>query len=183
MARTSKKQMILEIYAARNFHSAGRAELQSIKEDLLQRLGEKGAAGIPYIARVLRRADVPVQYDDPFAGPAMPEPYAGRLQGALRFHDLASAEASLRNLDAAYRDYREAGDRTGVALVRLILIKGKLRAERLAGNPRIQPEKRTEKQEIANWFRVWLQTPEIFFDWLEIRKRSEEFEREFGTPN
>lgn len=181
MARTSKKQMILEIYAAKKLQAAGSAELQSIKQELLQRLGEKGAAGIPYIAQVLRHAGVPVQYDHPFAGPAMPEPYASRLRGALRFQDLASAETSLRSLNAAYRNYREAGDRTGIALVRSILMKGKQRAERIAKDPSIQSQKRREKQEIANWFRVWLQTPELFFDWLEIRKRSEEFERWFGT--
>lgn len=112
----------------------------------------------------------------------MDEPYASRLKDALHFHDLASAEASLANLDAAYRMYREAGDLTGVSLVRSILIKGKWRAERLARNPHIQPQKRREKEEIQNWFRVWLETPELFFDWLEIRKHSEEFAHEFGTP-
>jgi hypothetical protein len=39
----------------------------------------------------------------------------------------------------------------------------------------VSPDKRAEKQEIATWFRIWLETPDLFFDWLELRKASEEF--------
>jgi hypothetical protein len=44
----------------------------------------------------------------------------------------------------------------------------------------VGPEKRREKQEVANWFRVWLETSDLFFDWLELRKQSEEFQRLFS---
>src|SRR5579875_1419608 len=103
-----------------------------------------------------------------------------RLKDALHFHNLASAEASLINLHAAYREYQRANDRAGIAWVQRLLRKGKRRAESLAANPKIRPEKQREKQEIAAWFRVWLQTPDLFFDWLELRKRSEEFQSLFG---
>jgi hypothetical protein len=58
-----------------------------------------------------------------------------------------------------------------------------LRAGSLAANPRVSPEKRAEKREIATWFGIWLETPELFFDWLELRKASEEFRRLFGEMN
>ena len=29
--------------------------------------------------------------------------------------------------------------------------------------------------EIANWFRIWLETPDAFFDWLDVRKQSPDF--------
>jgi len=54
------------------------------------------------------------------------------------------------------------------------------RAASLGASPRVSPEKRREKQEIAAWFRVWLETPDLFFDWLELRKHSEEFQRMFA---
>lgn len=109
----------------------------------------------------------------------MDERYARRLEHALHFRDLEDAEACLRNLDAVYREYRAAGDRTGAGLVRAILLKGKMRAEQLAANPRVRDAKRREKREIAAWFRVWLQTPDIFFDWLELRKQTDAFRGEF----
>ena len=121
-----------------------------------------------------------MDYEDRYVDPLMEEPYASRLQGALRFHDRESAEASLQKLDAIYREYRDASDRVGTTLVRSLVLKGRQRAGSLAANSRVRPEKRREKQEIANWFRVWLETSDLFFDWLELRKQSEEFQRLFS---
>ena len=39
------------------------------------------------------------------------------------------------------------------------------------------PEKREEKEEIAHWFAIWLETPDTFFDWLEVRKESPGFKK------
>ncbi len=36
-------------------------------------------------------------------------------------------------------------------------------------------QKRLQKQEIATWFKIWLETPTIFDDWLAMRKNTEEF--------
>ena len=121
-----------------------------------------------------------MDYDDRYVDPLMEEPYASRLEGALQFRDLESAEASLQKLDAIYREYRNASDRVGTTLVRSLVLKGRQRAESLAANSRVSPEKRREKQEIANWFRVWLETSDLFFDWLELRKESEEFQHLFS---
>jgi hypothetical protein len=111
----------------------------------------------------------------------MPEPYATRLKGMLEFHDLASAEQSLLRLDGIHRDYLSAADRVGKAMVFALVKKGKLRAQSIAANPRVQARKRQEKQEITNWFRVWLETPDLFPDWLELRKSSDEFRQAFGV--
>ena len=120
-----------------------------------------------------------VEIDDKYVDPWMDEPYAGRLKGLLEFGDFAKAEDSIRKLDTAYREYRELGDRIGMGLVRTLLLKGKQRAASLASNPRLSPEKREEKREIASWFRVWLEAPELFADWLDLRKESPEFRRRF----
>jgi hypothetical protein len=56
---------------------------------------------------------------------------------------------------------------------------GKRRAEMIARNPKVEKPKRAEKVEIANWFRIWLETPDVFFDWLDVRKQSAEFRAQF----
>jgi hypothetical protein len=38
----------------------------------------------------------------------------------------------------------------------------------------VKPIKRKEKAEIARWFEIWLETPELFVDWLALRKKTEE---------
>ena len=176
----SKKQIILEYCRAKALERIGPEEIRALENELRVRLGSNRHTSPSYVASVLRAAGKNVEYYDRFATPSMEEPYASRLRNLLQFHDFESAEDSLRKLDEIYREYREASDRTGTGLVRSLLQKGKLRAGSLAANPRVSPDKRAEKREIATWFRIWLETPELFFDWLELRKASEEFCRLFG---
>jgi hypothetical protein len=175
----SKKQIILEYCQANALERIGTEEIRALQIELHSRLGSNLRTSPSYIASVLREAGKKVEYQDRFSAPSLEEPYASRLRDLLQFHDLESAEASLRRLDQVYREYREASDRTGTGLVRSLLQRGKLRAASLAANPRVSPDKRSEKQEIATWFRIWLETPDLFFDWLELRKASAEFRRLF----
>lgn len=176
----SKKRLILDLCQARGLERVGEPEIRALQGELRQRLGSNYETSPSYIANVLRHAGKRVDYDDRYVDPLMEEPYASRLEGALQFRDLESAEGSLQKLDAIYREYRNASDRVGTTLVRSLVLKGRQRAESLAANSRVSPEKRREKQEIANWFRVWLETSDLFFDWLELRKESEEFQRLFS---
>jgi len=174
----TKKQIILEYCRAKAWERIGRQEIRALENELRVRLGAKTSPS--YIAGVLRAAGKNVEYYDRFADPQIEEPYASRLRGLIEFHDLSSAEATLRKLDEIYRQYRDASDRAGMRWVRTLLLKGKLRASSLAANPRVNQQKRAEKAEIAAWFRIWLETPDLFFDWLDLRKASEEFRRLFS---
>ncbi len=177
----NKKDVILEYRRARGLERVGPREIRAVETALRRAYGPDDRTSLSYIANVLREAGAEVRYRSPFVNPWMEEPYASRLQGVLEFHDIASAEASLRKLDAIYREYRELSDRVGTSLVRELALKGKQRAESLAANPRVNPEKRREKKEIADWFRVWLEICDLFFDWLELRKQSEEYQRTFPS--
>jgi len=101
------------------------------------------------------------------------------LEHLLRFSTLDEAEATLRRLDGLLRDSRTVGDAARAERILEIGRKGRRRAQMIAGNRRVAAEKRAEKEEIRQWFRVWLETPEAFFDWLELRKRSPEFVEKF----
>lgn len=174
----TKKQLILEIAGRHRFKSAGERELRAIQQEMTQLAGGQAAA-LSYIARVLQESGVTLRFA-PF-GPVLEEPYASRLKGLLRFGNFEEAEHSLRELDAVYREYRSGGDRKGAELIRAAVLRGRRRAEALAANSRLALTKRTEKREIARWFGVWLQTPLIFFDWLDLRKQSEEFRNQLGS--
>jgi hypothetical protein len=51
----------------------------------------------------------------------------------------------------------------------------------IAHNRKVDESKRAEKAEIAHWFAIWLETPDAFFDWLEVRKASPEFQQKFAA--
>jgi len=179
----SKKQIIVEYCKAQGLERVGAREIRAIEAELGRRLGSTDRTSCSYIANILRLAGARVEYEDRYVDPWMDETYERRLKGLLQFRDIETAEVSLRQLDEAYREYRENSDRLGTTLVRSLVLKGKQRAESLAANPRVSPEKRREKQEIAHWFRVWLEISDLFFDWLELRKKSEEFKHLFASPD
>jgi hypothetical protein len=176
----SKKQFVLDYCRAQRLERIAEGELRAIRSELQRRLGPQGKTSLAYLASVLRAAGYHVEYEDRYSEPVLPEPYAGRLEGVLEFHDLGSAERSLLKLDAIYRDYRSAADPTGAKWVCALVKNGKLRAQSLAVNPRVRAEKRIEKQEISRWFQVWLETPDLLADWLALRKSSDEFRALFG---
>jgi hypothetical protein len=49
----------------------------------------------------------------------------------------------------------------------------------IARNHKVEAKKRTEKEEIASWFRIWLETPDAFFDWVNVRKQAPDFIAKF----
>jgi hypothetical protein len=110
----------------------------------------------------------------------IPPPYRHDLEGVLCFADFPGAENTIRRLDRLFRTYMSAGDRQGVYFCRQVALTGRRRAEAISRNQRVAMEKRLQKREIAAWFRVWLETPDLFDHWLELRKRAPEFRQMFA---
>ena len=83
-------------------------------------------------------------------------------------------------LDELYRKFQVEHERAAAERVLEVARMGRRRAEMIARNHKVEPEKRAEKEEIMQWFKVWLETPDAFFDWLEARKASPDFQRRFA---
>jgi hypothetical protein len=49
----------------------------------------------------------------------------------------------------------------------------------ISKNEKVAAEKRAEKQEIAEWFTIWLQNPEVFENWIMLRQKSSDFIERF----
>ena len=77
------------------------------------------------------------------------------------------------------RKFRSQGEHAAVERVLNVARLGKRRAEMISRNQKVEAPKRAEKEEIANWFRIWLENPDAFFDWLDLRKQSPEFQSKF----
>jgi hypothetical protein len=101
--------------------------------------------------------------------------YDEDLKGILLFRTLAEAEKAICRLEELRRRYLAVSDSKGVESCRNLALLGRKRAESIGRNPRVRPAKRQEKAEIARWFAIWLETPELFADWLALRKQSGSF--------
>jgi hypothetical protein len=107
----------------------------------------------------------------------MEPPYRDVLSGVLAFATFDEAERTIRRLENLCREYRSLSDKKGVEYCRRIAQLGRRRAEAISRNVKVDRHKRIQKQEIANWFRIWLETPALFEDWLSMRRNTKAFKR------
>jgi hypothetical protein len=174
----TKKALILEAARAIAKPRFSPAEIEQIRRQLIAKLGPHGNTSEDYIGSVLEEAGLRVAWSkEADSGPA--GEYDEELSDLLHFSTLAEAEMCLIRLDELLRKFHSEHKRGGEQRIREVAILGRRRAEMIARNRKVDPHKRAEKEEIARWFGVWLETPDAFFDWLEVRKQSPEFQKTF----
>jgi hypothetical protein len=154
------------------------AEIEQLRRRLLAEHGEAGKTGPDYIAEVLKSAGWKVALTQ---REEAEEEYEEEFEDLLHFKTLEDAEVSLTRLDELMRRFRAHGEKAAAERVLDVARLGKRRAEMIARNNKVDAHKRAEKEEIANWFRIWLETPDAFFDWLDVRKQSPEFQEKFPS--
>jgi hypothetical protein len=94
------------------------------------------------------------------------------LRGRVHSHDRAAAAASLTDMTREYDAARCAGDKIRAEDCRRAVRKGKDRLKLLLRRTSLSPQKRQEKQELLQWFLVWLEAPPLFPAWIELRARA-----------
>ena len=172
----TKKSLILETAREINVQKWTPAEIDQLRRRLLAEHGEAGKTGSEYIADVLKDAGHKVLLT---LQEEAEEQYEEEFEDLLHFKTLEDAEVSVMRLDELMRKFRAHGEHAAVERVLNVARLGKRRAEMIARNHKVEAHKRAEKLEIANWFRIWLETPDAFFDWLDVRKQSPEFRAKF----
>jgi hypothetical protein len=93
------------------------------------------------------------------------------LRGRIHFHDREAAAASLRSMTIEYEAARAAGDKVRAEDCRRAVRKGKERLKLLLRRS-LAPQKHEEKQELLEWFLVWLEAPQLFPGWLALRRKA-----------
>lgn len=173
----TKKETILEIARELSVPRFTPAEVEQIRRQLVARLGPGGKTSPDYIAGVLETAGMRIVWSTKADTEGK---YEEEFQDLLHFATLEDAEVCIMRLDELYRKFKEEEERAAVERVFEVARMGRRRAEMIARNHKVEPEKRAEKEEIMQWFKVWLDTPDAFFDWLEVRKASPDFQKRFA---
>ena len=147
-SRKSVKQQLRDLLEA----EAPAAIDEALWHDLLRRLAPVSES---YLRELLLQTGLPVE-----------PPYAG-----IRQHTFEELEHSLGEMLRVYREATAGGNRERARYCRRLVIGAKDRAKFLARNPGTEAAKQAEKQEMAQWMLVWLENPEVFPAWLEVRKQ------------
>jgi hypothetical protein len=141
----------------------GRADAARLRRELRAALGARGSVSDRYLVATCEAAGYEVAAD--LGG------VPAAFRALLEFDTLSGAEAALGELEARRGQAEDACRRAAR--------RARDRAALIARNPRVHPRVRQEREEIAQWFTVWLQNPAVFSTWLELRKQSPEFLERF----
>jgi hypothetical protein len=175
-SQKTKKELILQAARQISAQSWTPAEIDQLRRRLIAEHGEAAKTGTDYIADVLKDNGYKVTLEIPEEAE---EQFEEEFEDLLHFKTLNDAEVSIMRLDELMRRFKAHEEKAAAERVLNVARLGKRRAEMIARNTKVEKQKRDEKAEIADWFRIWLETPDAFFDWLDIRTKSPEFRAKF----
>ena len=180
-ART-KRELMIEVWEHLDCESVGAKELEAVREAVRERFGEGAVESPARVARVLADEGAELRHAEVLEMDARwrtQDPYEAAFRNVLKFSTFDEAAQSIHRLDNLRKQFRRKSDKAGLRRVQETVLKGKQRAQMIARNPNVNERKRAEKAEMAEWFTVWLNQPEIFEDWLALRLASNDFRARF----
>ncbi len=181
-ART-KRDLAIEVWEKLDSEDIGAAEIEAIEVVIREQFGPQAVDSPMVIARLLADEGASLRHSEImelYLARASNRPYDAAFRNVLDINGLRSALASIRNLEALHRKYSGEGDREGTRHVREVAISAKEQAAETAQRIQVDEVSRKTSAEIAEWFRIWLQTPAVFDDWIDLRQRSPDFIDRFG---
>ncbi len=183
LART-KNDLIIEVWEKLDCENVGAAEIEAIEAVVADQYGRPAIPSPMVIARMLADEGADLRHSEIMAlyvERASDRPYDAALRNVLHIDDLKSTARSIQNLENLRRKYKSDNDREGLRLVRENALRGKQIAAAESEKNNGDETTRQLNEEIVGWFRIWLETPEIFDSWLALRRESPDFIRIFGS--
>ncbi len=183
----TKREAILEIWSQLGRSPVGEQVLEKIQRGLNDKFG-KGASDSPAaIARVLADEGAELRHPEviEFDARWREKNIAHVNSGVIGDRDfqkpltLKTAAKILQRFEKQRQQFRRENNQAELRGLRELALNEKARAQLLARDDRLDETNRAAQIEIAEWLRVWLQTPDIFEDWLILRLRSADFRNQF----
>ena len=186
----SKQEFIVAEWHRLGGKAIGRKELRAIQRALHKEFGAGALESPARIARVLadegaelRHPEV-IEFDANWRARQVAEETA-KFRDLEPFMEakplrLNEAESVIKKLERARQSSSHNEDKVSLQRLRDIAMNAKQTAQLLANDSTLDQTYRYEQEEIAQWLSVWLQTPTLFDDWLDLRRRSPDFRKKFS---
>jgi hypothetical protein len=189
MPKTTKRDVIVATWVGLNRPNVGAKELRAVQKALRQQFGEANVTSPAAIARALAdegaelRHPQIIEFDANWRKSQIHKK-AKRLNSLAPFFSdepltLESARAMLFELEKLRAQFALADDAEALEELRSFAADARHQAETLAKDRTSEARTRATQREIVEWIKVWMQTPALFADWVELRRRSPDFREKF----
>jgi len=183
-ART-KQDLIIEVWENLDCESVGVRELEQIQQALRDKFGDGAMESPASIARVVADEGAVLRHPEVFACDLEWRRRSvddRSFQQELDFSSLSAAFLSMVKLEEKRLEL-QPNDTRGLTQLRDIVTSARKDSLLRARSKIIDVAQREEAAETSQWLTIWLQAPELFSDWLDLRRRSPEFRKRFRTEN
>jgi hypothetical protein len=176
-----RRQVIIEYWRGEQCPRVGARELSQLQSLLATRFGGADLDSPATIARVLADEGAELRHPEVIECDAQwradflqrPSQDSAELPDAKETLTLAAVEPFIEKLEQLARD------KADIQRLRSVAIEARKTAQLEARRKSLSESQRNEQIEIAEWLGVWIKTPRLFKDWLELRRRSPEFKGKF----
>lgn len=188
-ART-RHDLTIEAWVGLGRAAVGENELREIQRVIAKRFGEGAIDSPASIARLLADEGAELRHPeiiefDAHWRQAQIEKGAADFSVFERFDPakplrLKQAETLIRKLERLRNKFERAGDEQALRSLKDEAVHARQTVQSLAKNEKLNQRVRGEQIEITEWLSVWIRTPTLFAEWLELRKRSPDFRQRFA---
>ncbi len=182
----NKTDLIIEVWEALDCESVGARELEFIQHALEERFGDGARESPAAIARAVADEGAVLRHPEVFeCDRAWRERELTRVLpvNEIDVSSLEAAAGTINKLELVRRDFERGENGGGIRSVRAFALALKRDALLVARSRTTEEIRKREAAEIAQWLTVWLQEPEMFEDWLSLRRRSKEFRGLMGLSD
>lgn len=175
--------LIIEVWEALDCESVGARELDQIQLALREKFGEGAVPSPASIARSVADEGAVLRHPEVFDFDAAwreRELSRSGLPEGINFGSLEVSFESFVSLDQHRQKLEGTNDESGLKRLREAVVEARGEAQLRAQSRILAAREREEAREISSALQVWLQAPELFLDWFDLRRRSPEFVKKFG---
>ena len=174
MNRTNEL-LVIELWQPLNKEVVGASELEFIQESVVTRFGM--GVSPASIARAVADHGARLRHPDILATDVRWRERNFLLTPEdLAFGTLAAANALIEKIERLRENFED--NPSAFEHLRQSVLQIKTELELLAGAEKCG--NRDLAGEVAQWLTVWLQTPQIFQEWLSLRRATRDFRERFG---
>ena len=171
---STKYQIIVDVWERMEKDVVGAPELELIQQALAVRFGT--IVSLASIARTLADHGVILGHPEILAADLKWRERTSLLTPEdLTFANLDAATALIEKLDGLHQTF--ANDKPMLEHLRQSVQQIKAELDLLAASDRVG--RNILAQEVGQWLTIWLQNPQIFPEWLALRRNTPEFHERF----
>ena len=178
----NKTDLIIEVWEKLDCESVGRDELLAIETVVRDTYGESAVDSPMVIARLLADEGAELRHSEIMqlhVERASDRPHDAAIQNLFDLTDLNTLHSSLNKAENLRKVLLSRNDNTALRLLRGRAIEMKKFAVSTANDSRRPEDLRRVQTEAAEWITLWLQSPELFENWVRLRRLSEDFKQKF----